>query len=395
MFLVYINDLSEVVDSAIRIFADDTFIFDINPDHIGSGPSILQQDLGKITEWAHQWKMSFNPDITKQAVEVLFSNKNKRAIHEHLNFNGIPVKNVDETKHLGMVLDKKLSFHTHISDKIAKANQGIGVMKQLYNYIPRAALETIYKLYVRPHLDYGDVVYHIPDTHSKTFDSENDTIHPLMARLESVQYEAACVISGAWKGTSRKKLYDDLGWESLNHRRNCRRLCLFYEIYKTDFPKYLSKIIDTCKPIKSARLVENQVLANIPCRTLKFSHSFFPSTIKYWNALNEKTKNAKSLNEFKISLLKEIRPKKKEYFDVLEKAGTRYITLIRMGLSPLRRHKFDHKFNDTLDSTCPADDGIENTEHFLLLCKSYIRNRATLMYNVSDIMELNFELLPN
>ena len=50
LFLVYINDLSEVVDSAIRIFADDTFIFDINPDRIGSGPSILQQDLRKITE---------------------------------------------------------------------------------------------------------------------------------------------------------------------------------------------------------------------------------------------------------------------------------------------------------------------------------------------------------
>ena len=74
-------------------------------------------------------------------------------------------------------------------------------MKQLYTYIPRASLETIYKLYVRPHLDYGDVVYHTPYTHSKTFDSKNDTIHPLMARLESVQYEAACVISGAWKGT--------------------------------------------------------------------------------------------------------------------------------------------------------------------------------------------------
>ena len=84
-----------------------------------------------------------------------------------------------------------------------------------------------------------------------------------MAQLESVQYEAACVISGAWKGTSREKLYDDLGWESLHHRRNCRRLCLFYEIYNTDFPKYLSKIIDTYRPKKS----ENQVLANIPCRT--------------------------------------------------------------------------------------------------------------------------------
>ena len=53
--------------------------------------------------------------------------------------------------------------------------------------------------------------------------------------------------------------------------------------------------------------------------------------------LKQEEKNAKSLNEFKISLLKEIRPKKIEYFDVLEKAGTRYITLIPMGLSPLKK----------------------------------------------------------
>ena len=64
-------------------------------------------------------------------------------------------------------------------------------MKQLYPYVPRKALEVVYKLYVRPHLDYGDVVYHMPDKESKTFDSKNDTIHPLMSLIESVQYEAA------------------------------------------------------------------------------------------------------------------------------------------------------------------------------------------------------------
>ena len=83
---------------------------------------------------------------------------------------------------------------------------------------------------MRPHLDYGDVVYQIPDNESKTFDSKNDNFHPLMTRIESVQYEAACVVSGAWRGSSRKKLYNDLGWESLYDRRNLRRLCIFYDV---------------------------------------------------------------------------------------------------------------------------------------------------------------------
>ena len=160
--------------------------------------------MRKITKWANQWRIEFNPDITKQAVEVVFSKKNNKSSINPLTFNGIPVMAADKTKHLGMILDQRLSFENHVTDKINQANKGIGVMKQLYSYLPRSALELLYKLYVRPHLDYGDVVYQIPDNESKTFDSKNDIFHPLMTRVESVQYEAACVVSGAWRGSSRK-----------------------------------------------------------------------------------------------------------------------------------------------------------------------------------------------
>ena len=395
LFLIYINDLSEVVESEIRIFADDTFIFEIVSRNVQSLSDTLHQDLCKITNWANQWKMSFNPDISKQAVEIIFSNQNAIPGISPITFNGIPVKTVVETKHLGMIIDKKLSFESHVTEKIKKANKGIGVMKQLYRYVPRTALEIIYKLYVRPHLDYGDVVYHIPDKNSATFDSENDTIHPLMARIESVQYEAARVVSGAWKGTSRDKLYNDLGWESLHHRRNFRRLCILYELQKNDFPKYLSENINLCKPKKSLRLINNQSLTNWPCRTSKFRYSFFPSAIKYWNALERETKSANNITHFKNLLLKQIRPKRKEYFGILDKQGTRFITLLRMGLSPLNKHKFDHNFNDTPDSICSAQDGVENTEHFLLLCKYYVNNRATLVRKLTEILKTNFDTYPN
>ena len=134
-----------------------------------------------------------------------------------------------------MILDKKLSFNSHVCAKIATANQGIGMMKQLYRYVPRNSLETIYKLYVRPHLDYGDVVYHIPDINSKTFDSENDTIVPLMPRIESVQYEAACVVLGAWRGTSRKKIYDDL-WNLFTIAEISDAFVYFMKFTKMLFP---------------------------------------------------------------------------------------------------------------------------------------------------------------
>ena len=147
-----------------------------------------------------------------------------------------------------------------------------------------------------------------------------------MARVESVQYEAACVVSGAWRGSSREKMYTDLGWESLYHRRNLRRLCLFYEVLKNNFPKYLSCNIDACKPIHSLRLISRNIQNNWPCRTTKFSQSFFPSAIKYWNALEDDIKSATNINIFKNLLLKKIRPQRKEYFGILDKKGTRFIT---------------------------------------------------------------------
>ena len=80
--------------------------------------------------------MLFNPDISKQALEIIFSNKRKKSEHIPLIFNSIPVKFVEDTKHLGMILDSKLSFEKHINEKRAKARQGLGLMKQLKNGSP-------------------------------------------------------------------------------------------------------------------------------------------------------------------------------------------------------------------------------------------------------------------
>ena len=81
-------------------------------------------------------------------------------------------------------------------------------------------------MYVRPYLDYSDIIYHIP--HKICDYSQHISLTNLMEQLETVQYSASLAVSGAWRGTSREKLYDELGWESLNLRRWSRRLALFY-----------------------------------------------------------------------------------------------------------------------------------------------------------------------
>ena len=122
----------------------------------------LNHDLELIRQWAHDWRISFNRDPQKQAVELLFSKKKIKADHPEIFFDKTPVMNVEEHKNLGIILDSKLTFSAHIKSAISKSRKGIGLLKYLSKYLPRHILNELYKLYVRPHLDYGDVIYHIP-----------------------------------------------------------------------------------------------------------------------------------------------------------------------------------------------------------------------------------------
>ena len=159
LFLVYINDLTDNISSQMRLFADDSSLF-THVDGIDQTHEKLVKDLQTVTDWAHQWKMIFNPDITKHAIEVIFSVKKKKPEHPELIFNGIPVARQDYTKHLGVYLDSRLNFSKHRREAIIKASKGISLLKYLSKYVSRKVLDLCYKLYVRPHLDYGDVIYH-------------------------------------------------------------------------------------------------------------------------------------------------------------------------------------------------------------------------------------------
>jgi hypothetical protein len=87
-------------------------------------------------------------------------------------------------------------------------------------------LDSSYKSYVRPHLDYGDVIYH------------NQRLD-LLELLERVQDKAALIVCRCWQGTSRVKLYEELGWEPLSDRRSARRLTMPDKIYNGLAPTYL------------------------------------------------------------------------------------------------------------------------------------------------------------
>ena len=83
LFLIYINDLGDGLSSNTKIFADDTSLFSVIHDSVIK-ISELKSDLARIKQWAFQWKMSFTPDLNKQAQEVIFSRKLKKVCHPPL-----------------------------------------------------------------------------------------------------------------------------------------------------------------------------------------------------------------------------------------------------------------------------------------------------------------------
>ena len=135
LFLIYINDLERNIKSNIKFFADDTMLFSIVKDPAISANN-LNHDLDIIQQWTYQWKMEFNPDPTKQATEVLFSCEKTSPNHPQLIFNRIAVAKVNDQKHLGLILDSRLSFEKHLNAKIIKAKKYVGILKHLSKFLP-------------------------------------------------------------------------------------------------------------------------------------------------------------------------------------------------------------------------------------------------------------------
>ena len=79
----------------------------------------------------------------------------------------MPLNRKNTQKYLGLYLDAKLNFSDHRNEKIKKAVKGISVVKKLNVTLPRSSLLTMYKSFIRPHLDYGDVIYDQPDNNRK------------------------------------------------------------------------------------------------------------------------------------------------------------------------------------------------------------------------------------
>ena len=192
-----------------------------------------------------------------------------------------------------------------------------------------------------------------------------------------VQYNAALTITGAFKGTSRDKIYQEFVLESLADRRWTR---------KHFFSSYLKDYLIPCDNLRTylTRSSTQKTIKTFPARTKTFELSFFPHCAEAWGNLSEELRNIDSINTFKSSILNFDRPRENSVFAVHDIIGVKLLTRLRLDFSHLNEHKFRHNFNDIINTMCSCGKEPETTLHHL-----YLIYRLELL---NDICALNESL---
>ena len=155
LFLLYINDIVESINSSIRLFADDTSLYIIVDSPIEAANK-LNSDLQKVHDWATQWLVTFNP-LKSEA--IIFSRKRAKPYHPPVLMENQPIIEVSSHKHLGIIFSNDCTWHEHLENVKAKAWKRINIMRKLKFKLDRKSLQTIYFSFIRPLLEYANVVW--------------------------------------------------------------------------------------------------------------------------------------------------------------------------------------------------------------------------------------------
>jgi hypothetical protein len=276
MFLVYINDIVSDIQSNIRLFADDTSMYVI-VDHADQAAITMQQDIAKISEWANSWLVNFNPSKSES---LLISRKHKKIHHPTLTMSNKDILEVKVHKHLGVHISNDGTWHHHIEYIKNKAWQRVNIMRKLKYNLDRKSLEVIYTSFIRPILEYSNILWDNCTNHEKH-------------ELEKIQHEAARIALGATKFISIHELYREIGWDSLNCRRKNQKLILFHKMINNLSPSYLSSLVPNfVNDYSRYNLRNGNNIRNVNCKTQLYSNSFLPSVIPEWNALPDEVRNS-------------------------------------------------------------------------------------------------------
>lgn len=376
MFLIYINDLVTTVsqDINIKLFADDTLLYFVGNNHNVSS-KVMNDNLKKISEWAQQWLVTFNPMKTK-----LLNITNKRNINfdsHSISFDNIQVKGASNHKHLGVTLNDKLKWSNHIDNLMKGVKPMCDVLNRLKHSLSRATLEIIYFTFVRPKLEYASIIW-------------DDCTEYEKDKLENTQLYCARIVTGAKRGTSHALLYNELKWPKLADRRKIAKSKFAYNLYNHNVPEYLYELMPQRVTDNSHYNLRNDEDIKIPnCRTEKYKKSIIPDSIKLWNSLSKNVRDSTSINSFKYVLSKKTVPNK--FLQGLQRKPNIVHCQLRLLCSNLNSHL--HRLHVIESPNCTCCNVVEDCDHYFIKCPLYHLQRISLYNEVQKYCTVTVDVL--
>ena len=287
LFLIFINDIADSLTSAIRLFADDCLIY--REIRSRDDQFALQDDLNKLVQWASTWGMEFN---IKKCNVLTITQKKKHKLSFSYKMNNQVVEGIRSTKYLGVTISDNLNWGTHINNISGAANRMLGFLWRNLRQSPRNIKEKAYTSLVRPKLEYCSSIwdpYHQKD----------------IGKLEMVQHRAArfvtnCPHRHTENQPSITAKIRELGWDTLQTRRQRSRLTMLYRVTKNlvDVPQAYHPCLRVPQPARGHQMQYVRQQPDVDA----FQFSFLPRTIVDWNNLSPATVAAASLESFKRQL---------------------------------------------------------------------------------------------
>ena len=238
-------------------------------------------------DWSIKWQLRFN--ASKCKILKIGSTRHSSTHSYTMEENGQPVmlETTNEERDLGIWMDSGLKFDSHVSRAVSKANAVLGMIKRSFVYMDIPMFRQLYTALVRPHLEYGSMVWH------PRFKKDTDM-------LENVQHRATRLVP-ALRNLSYEERLKILDLPSLVYRRLRGDLIEVYKYLHGYYNVQVNGLLPLVTPGMPTRGHSMKLLKR-PCRTEVRKNFFAFRTVNIWNSLPEELVIASSLNCFKIGL---------------------------------------------------------------------------------------------
>lgn len=284
LFVIFINDLPEDIESLIFLFADDSKIW---RNILGAHDrETLQKDLHKMKAWSEKWMLEFHPDKLKH---LHISRQSEEDIHSHTYYvGGDAAKEVKSEKDLGIHMDSKINFEGHMDIKTKKANSMIGMIKRTFQFLTIDMFNVLYKAMVRNGFEYGQAVW-------------SPYLMKDIEKIEGVQRRATKIIHSL-----KDKPYEErlriLKLPTLRYRRARGDMIETYKIVHGIYDKEAAPKLDLRRDRQGGRRGHPLSLFQHRARLELRRNSFTIRVVKTWNNLTKEIVEAPNVNTFKNRL---------------------------------------------------------------------------------------------